>query len=201
MKTVKLILALFITTTLFAQDFKLQRSEIFKDTKKESALEFSLEDDEGNLVIIRTFYGGMFKRPKGYYIQTFDTNLKLVSELEMDIEDNVLKNAVIKDNQLHLIELNVDKKNNVIEFNVLSSDVKNLNFKKRNIISFSEDEAQKYFGFAIAPFVISNYSQMDGNHLGEVVFSVNDNFFVINFDVNDKDKETHKVFVLTMIST
>jgi len=195
MKTLKIVLFLLISTSLFSQEFKLQKSEIFKDSKKQSALSFSLEDDNGNLVVIRTFYGGMFKMPKGYYIQTFDKNLKLMNEMEMDIDDNTLKNAVIIDNQLHLIELNVDKKKDNIEFNVLSSDLKSLDFKKKNIISFSEDDAQKYFGVAIAPFMISNFSQMDSNHLGEVVFSENDNFFAINFDVNDKDKETHKVFV------
>ena len=41
----------------------------------------------------------------------------------------------------------------------------------------------------------SNISQYDGNHSGKVVMSKNDNYFVINFDINNKDKETHKIFV------
>lgn len=44
-------------------------------------------------------------------------------------------------------------------------------------------------------FTFSNISQYDGNHSGEVVMSKNDNYFVINFDINNKDKETHKIFV------
>ena len=44
-------------------------------------------------------------------------------------------------------------------------------------------------------FTFSNIYQYDGNHSGEVVMSKNDNYFVINFDINNKDKETHKIFV------
>ena len=80
--------------------------------------------------------------------------------------------------------------------NVVSASLKDLSFTKRELLSFSEDNIKKYFGVIVFPFFINNgFSQIDSDHLGEVVFSENNKFFVINFDFKSKEKETHKVFV------
>lgn len=195
MKKVTLFILLVITFSISAQDISMVKSEIFKDSKRNSSLVFSLEDQSGGLITIRAFYGGLMRKLKGYYIERFDSNLKLIKELEYEVDNNHIQNAFIKNNQLHLIEYEHDKKADIIKFNAVTANIKDLKFKKKEILSFSEDSMQKYFGFAIFPFFIDNFSQLDGNHMGEVVLSSNNNYFVINFDLKNKDKETHKVFV------
>lgn len=195
MKKLTLLILLLFTFNGYAQDVSMVKSEIFKDSKKHSNLSFSLEDDNGGIVTIRSFSGGLIPKLKGYYIQHFDSNLKLLKEIEYEVDNNYIKNAFIKDNQLHLIEFEHDKKADNILFNAVSANLKDLKFNKKEILSFSEDNMQKYFGVVLFPFFISNFSQMDGNHMGEVVMSSGKKFFVINFDFNDKEKETHKIFV------
>lgn len=195
-KTTLLILFLaLLAFKVYPQKISMVKSEIFKDSKKNSSLDFSLEASNGDVITIRSYTGGMVQKLKGYYIQHFDDNLKLLKEVEYEVDDNHIKNAFVKDGKLHLIEFEHLKKEDRIVFNAVSANLDDLKFSKRELISFSEDQMQKYFGFAIFPFLISNFSQLDKNHLGEVVFSSNNEFFVINFDVKDKDKETHKIFV------
>lgn len=195
MKKITVIILLLVAFIGNAQDVSMTKSAIFKDSKKSSSLKFSLEDDNGGLVTIRAFYGGMARKLKGYYIQHFDSNLKLLKETEFEVDKNTIKNAFIKDGKLHLIEYVFDKKADKISFNALSADLKTLKFNSKEILSLSEENQKKYFGFAVFPIIISNFSQYDSNHAGEVVMSSGNNYFVINFDINNKDQETHKIFV------
>ena len=195
MKKITIIILLLVSFNGSAQDVSLVKSEIFKDSKKHSSLIFSLEDNNGGLITIRSYLGGLIPKLKGYYIQYFDAKLKLIKEVEYEVDNNHIKNAFIKDNKLHIIEYDHDKKADKIIFNALSANLKDLKFSKKEILSFSEDNLKNYFGVIVFPFFISNFSQLDGDHMGEVVMSSRNNYFVINFDFNNKDQETHKIFV------
>lgn len=195
MRKITFIFLLLLTASSHAQDISMIKSDIFKDSKKHSTLDYSLEDGNGGLVTIRSFYGGLIPKLKGYYIQYFDSKLKLIKEVEHEVEDNYIKNAFIKDNQLHLIEYNIDKKADKISFNAVSADLKSLTFSTKEILSLSEDNQKKFFDILVFPVLISNVSKQDGNHAGEVVMSSGNNYFVVNFDINNDEKETHKIFV------
>ena len=80
MKKITLFILLLATFNSYAQNASMIKSEIFKDSKKNSSLEYSLEDENGGLVTIRAFYGGVIQILKGYYIQHFDSKLKLLNE-------------------------------------------------------------------------------------------------------------------------
>ena len=191
-----ILLALLLTTGLnYGQEISITKSDIFKDSKKNSSLVFSLEDDDGGLITIREFYGGIMQQLKGYYIEHFDADLKLLKGIEYEVKLNRIRNAFVKNNQLHLIEYNYDRKADKILFSAVSADVNDLNFSKKEILSLSEDEQKQYFGFIMFPIALSNFAQMDDNHAGQVVLSSGEQYFVINFDGNNADKETHKIFV------
>ena len=194
-KLLTIALLLFVSLS-FSQNISITKSDIFKDKKKNSYLSFSLESENGGIVTIRSYYSGLGFKLKGYYIQYFDANLKLIKELDYEVKNKTIRNAFLKDDQLHLIEIETLKKEDRITIGVSSSDMNNLNFTSRELLSFSEDNVKKYFGIGIFPFVFNNgFNQADGNHMGEVSFSVNKKFFAINFDFKNKDQETHKVFV------
>jgi len=195
MKEIITIILLMTTLIATSQQVSITKSEIFKDSKRDTSLEYSLDDGTGGLVTIRSFMGGYIPKLKGYYIQHFDSSLKLIKEIEYEVDKNHIKNAFIKDNQLHLIEYYFDKKASQVSFNVKSSDLEKLSFTKKEILSLSEENQKKYFGIMVFPFFISNFSQIDGNHAGEVIISDNNEYFLINFDINNKEKETHKIFV------
>lgn len=195
MKKITIIILLIINIFGYSQNIRITKSDIFKDSKKHSELAFSLEDENGGLVTIRTYFGGLLRTPKGYYIQYFDSNLKLIKETDYKIDKSAIRNAFIKDGQLHLIEYQLNSKNNKITFNVLSSSVNNLDFSKKELFNFSEKDQKKYFGFLIGPVLFTNISQLDRNHGGEIIISKEKKFFAVNFDISNKDTETHKIFV------
>ncbi|MFD2915959.1 hypothetical protein [Psychroserpens luteus] len=191
-KIVSIALLLLATTFTFAQDISITQSEIFKDKKKNSYLTLTLEAEDGGIVTIRQYHSGFGLRLKGYYIQYFDANLKLVKELDYEVKNKTIRNAFLKDGQLHLIEIEQEKKEDRIAINVSSSDLNNLSFTSRNLLTFTEDNVKKYFGLMLFG---NGWNQADGDHMGDVVLSANEKFFAINFDFKNKEKETHKVFV------
>ncbi|MGS2727285.1 hypothetical protein ACU8DI_11810 [Psychroserpens sp. BH13MA-6] len=196
MKRFLTLLLLFTATLTFAQDISITKSDIFKDKKKNSFLSFSLESDDGGIVTIRSYYSGLGLKLRGYYIQYFDEHLKLIKELDYEVDDKIIKNAFLKNNQIHLIEVETQKKEDKIAINVSSANIGDLNFSTRELLNFSEDNVKNYFGVSIFPlFYNGGFNQADGDHMGEVILSANEAFFAINFDFKNKKQETHKVFV------
>lgn len=197
MKKLLLLFTLLISTTSFTQNFEITKGEILKDKKRNSFLKFALNDEKGGLITVRGYLSGFpIKKIRGYYIQHFDKELKLKSEYTYQVKKNRLENAFVKDGKLHLIEFEHQKKEDKLTYRALVSDIDSFDFTSKEILTLSEENVKKYFGIFIFPFFINNgVAQMDGNHLGEVVMSKNKNFFVINFDIKDKKKETHKIFV------
>ncbi|CAM1346295.1 hypothetical protein [Tenacibaculum crassostreae] len=197
MKKITLILLILLTSVTFAQEFNITKSEIFKDKKKHSFLSFSLDDDQGGIIIIRKYLAGFpIKKTKGYYIQHFDKNLTLKNEYDYEVRKNRIENAFVKNGKLYLIEFERNKEKKEIIYNALISDINNIEFTKKELLHFSEKNVKNYFSVALFPFFFDNgIDQMDGDHLGNVIMSKNNKFFAINFDFKDKEKETHKIFV------
>ncbi|WP_298426551.1 hypothetical protein [uncultured Kordia sp.] len=197
MKSKLLVILLFVFSISFGQEVKITKSDIFKDKKKHSYLSFALSDDNGGLVTIRSYRGGLFKKLKGYYIQYFDSNLNLIKELDYKYEGNSIRNAFIKDGKLNLIEFEHIKKEDRITMSAATANLNDLKFTKKELLTFSDDNVKQYFGFAILipVFITNGINQADGDHLGEVIISKNKKYVAINFDFKNKEKESHKVFV------
>lgn len=197
MKKFTIVIFLLIAASMFSQNFDITKGEIFKDKKKNSTLLFAINDESGGLITIRSYYGGLIiKTLKGYYIQHFDSELNLQKEYDFKVKQNRIENAFIKNGKLHLIEFDKSRIKRFLSYNVLTSPIESFDFKSRELLSLSEENFKNYFGVMAFPFFINNgIAQLDSDHLGSVTMSKNNNFFVINFDIKNKEKETHKVFV------
>lgn len=196
-KVILLFIAIFLYTTINAQEFEVIKSDIFKDKKKHSFLSFSLDDGQGGLITIRKYLGGFpAKTIKGYYIQHFDADLKLIKEYDYKVKKNTIQSAFIKDRKLNLIEKTFSRKEKKLIYNVKTTDIKEFNFSEKELLSISENNIKKYFGVFVFPIFINNgLNQRDKNHSGQLISSENNNFFAIIFDVKNEDTETHKAFV------
>ncbi len=194
------IAGLFLLLALNAfgqnENINVVKSSIFKDKKKHSSLAFSEDDGNGGVVTLRTYYGGFIPKLKGYYIEHFDKNLNLIKETELEVDKNYIKGILIDEGVVKLIEYNHNKKADKYEFNILSASLKDLDFKREELFALGEEEIKKYFGVVLGLFFINNgMNQMDSNALGDVSFSQNKNFIAFNFDIKNKDEETHRIFV------
>ena len=191
MKKLLTVVVLFIYSLSFAQEVEITKSSIFKDKKKRSYLSYSLDDNKGGLITIRVYFGGLVgQKIKGYYIQHFDSDLKIVKELDYKIKNAYIRDAFIRDGKLHLIEM--EKGDDSLVMSVKSGDLTSLEFTNKELLSFSKDNLRKY---TFASPIFGGFGELDGDHFGEVITSANNNYFAINFDVKNKKKETHQIFV------
>jgi len=194
-----LLLFMFASVGLIqAQEINIDatKSEVFKDNKKHTSLVFSEKDGKGGFVTIRIFFGGIMKTPKGYYIEHYNKDLKLVNEFEFEIDKSEIKGLMIDNDIIYILESLLDQKANTYSFNVLESPLGKFNFEKRTLLTLDEDKVKKYFAVGIGIFFFGNgLDQADSNSLGEVTFSSNKNFFCVNFDIKDKESQTQKLVV------
>ena len=194
MKKIILFLSIFFISFIQAQKIGIKKSKLFKDDKKHTELLYSEDDGHGGIVTVRVYYAGIMKMPKGYYINHFDSNLKLIGEAEIDIDKSSLQGVLVKDDKVHLFERKKEKDEFLV--NILTADLKTLKFNKRELFNLSKGELKTYFMVIVGVIPISNgLSQMDYDSFGELTFSKNKKFMVFNFDINDKENEIHKILV------
>ena len=197
-KKILVILLLFTTFIFTAQEINIKKSEIIKESKKKTYLAFSESDGKGGLITIksvRTGFGGM--KLKGYKIDHFDSDLKLIKSSFLENEKKAYINSVfIKDDVLHLIQFKRENKNKDIIVNVLSSSLNDLNFTSKKLYTFNREQFKKYFAVFLGPLFFDNgLSQQDKDSFGMITFSKNKNYFVLSFDIKNKKQEVHLFLV------
>ncbi|MBT0607260.1 hypothetical protein [Aequorivita echinoideorum] len=172
------------------------QSDVFKDDKKHTGLLFSESDGQGGFVTVRSYFGGLLRSLKGYYVEHYDKNLKLLNETEIEVDNNRIKGLMVDNGKIFLLESVLDKKADTFSYNVWETSFGSFDFQKKSLFSFDENDIKKYFGFVFGIFAWDNgSSQWDSSSSGEVTFSKNKNFFCVNFDIKDKDNQTQRLFV------
>lgn len=199
-KTIFKILTVIMLSTPFivngqAEKINAQKSKITKDKKKHSQLVFSCSNEDGGTLIVRVFYGGMLRKPKGYLLEYYDSDLNLVANTEMEIDNNGIKDIFIKNNQVNLIEYKLNKKANTNDYNILTADPTKLEFSSKKLFSIDRKNVKKPFAFGIGFIPFSNLGNIDHDPTGEVEVSANKNFIAFNFDIKEDKKETHQIIV------
>ena len=194
MKKIVLIILILISSNNYAQEVSITKSDVFKDSRKNSQLEYSLEDGNGGIVTIRVFINLLTGKKKGYYIQYFDSDLQLLAETDYKVKHNTLQSAFIKDNQLYLIESELDKDKDKIAYNAVSADLKNLQFNKTEFFSIYKKDQNEFFDVGLSSSISNRFFSKDSQG-SEVLMSDNKNFFVVKLKSKNKKKETHKIFV------
>ncbi len=199
MKKKYFLLFLFLGTYVFATSqikVNIEKSEIFKDDKKNTELEFVESDGGEGIVTVRLAVSGLMKKPKEYYVSYFDENLKQISEKTFDIKKNEFKGLMVKDGQVHILDFGYNKETKEYDFDVLSALLATFEFSRKTLFSIEKDRLKKEFSIYIGFVpIVGAYDQFDNDSFGEVVFLKNKNFFAVNFDIKDKKQETHQVLV------
>lgn len=197
-----LIISLFLITEINAQDLnhvKLTKSETFEDIKKNTTLAFAEKDDEGNLITVRS-YGSVLTGIQGYYIDSFDTELRLKDSYDLKMKllsktPGIVRGLFIKDGVVNILCLKVkkgkDKK--IFSYSVFSSKLKKLDFQEKEILSFKEGTvSMQSFGDTV---IRSNFSDRNLGPIGQVGFSENKNYFGIHQTVYLEKTRKSMVYV------
>ena len=99
---------IFVLTANFANaqsaNLNVKKSEIFKDKNTHSDLAFSASDENGGLVLLRHLYSRLGMSSRGYVLEYYDSNLKMVNQKEFEDSDNIFKGMFLKNNTINIIE-------------------------------------------------------------------------------------------------
>lgn len=194
MKNIILLLFVFFILGTHAQKINIKKSKLFKDDKKHTVLAYSADDGKGGLISVRMYFSGIFKTPKGYYINHFDSNLQLIGETEIEIEKSSIQGILIKDEKIYLFERKI--KDDVFSLNILTSSLEYLKFDRSKLFNLNKGEFKNYFEAMVGLIPINNgIGQKDPDNFGELTFSKNKKFMVFNFDIKDRENEIHKILV------
>ncbi|MVO09529.1 hypothetical protein GOQ30_10200 [Flavobacterium sp. TP390] len=194
----KTIVVLFLLSNVLVQaqsEIKIQKSQIFKDKNTLSNLVFSVDDGKGGLFLLRRLSSTFGRNSRGYVLEHFDHDLKLLVSKEFEDQNNVFKALFINDNKINLIESIKNSKEKSLSYNLLSASIEDLNFSSKTIFSINKDDINNTFLADLGLFLTANYFKLDSDLLGEVQISKNNKYIAFNFDIKNDKKETHRILV------
>jgi hypothetical protein len=171
-------------------EVEFTKSEIFSEEKYKTSLLFAKEDSNGDIFIVRNYYS-LKSKPKGYYIEHYDKDLKLLKKTDIEVERSEIKGLYLDENQITLLEFKYSQKERKYAFVTLTSDKVVFEFKEKEIFSIDREKIKKYDHFGIRSEPEFNIHR--SNNLGDIVESKNGEFIAIN--VFNKNKDGDKMLV------
>ncbi|MFC6877303.1 hypothetical protein [Flavobacterium myungsuense] len=148
----------FLSTFSFTQNipFKIQKSEIFKDEFKESNIVLSEVDENGGVLIVRTYKGSGISSNAGYYFEHYDSNLNLINEFDFQLTHTSSQKYAVTfgvfktKNAIRIIEMYYD----VIEksYICMANSISKIDFKeeKKELFRLTRDEIKQYGSFSLS---------------------------------------------------
>jgi hypothetical protein len=186
MKNIIILLCLFIGVIAHAQrdTIKVSVSEIFKDEKYKTSLLFAKEDANGDIFTVRNYYSSI-SNPKGYYIEHYSKDLKLLKRTTIEVNRNEIKGLFLTEDSVILLQFQYNYKQKKYAFATLSSSKEDLNFSEKEIYSLDRERLDKYdyFGIRSEP----EFNLHRHNNLGDIVASENGDFITLNLFTKSKD--------------
>jgi len=173
--------------------FQLKISDVFKDEYKRSSIVLVEDDSKGGVVIVRSYQGGVFSSGIGYYIEHYDSNMKLIKEYEYemkysDVEKQSSVLGVIMDGeQVNIVEFlyNRDAKSYICSS--INANINDFKFTKKELFRLKSEEIKQFSFFSMGGF--------DGDWGASMIVNEDRNAFAITVDIKDKDNETHKLYL------
>lgn len=143
-----LVLLIFLWSSgVFAQTpVSYEFGERFNDRHKYSNLVAMEEDGAGGYLLVRTYYGGLVLKPKGYIIEQYNSNLELISEYNYKFRDMDFVKAFFHNGQLNLLFLDYNIEQQAYEYWVHTSSIINYDFRTRKLLSLSSKQVDNPIG-------------------------------------------------------
>lgn len=175
-------------------EVEFTKSEIFSEEKSKTSLLFAKEDGNGDIFIVKNFFS-QIASPKGYYIEHYDKELKLLKKTEIEVERSEIKGLYLAKNQIVLLVFKYLQKEKKYVFVTLTSDMDEFNFTEKEVISIDRKEIKKYDHYGIRSEPEFNIHR--SNNLGDIVESNNGEFIAINVFKKSEDGDRMLVTVFT----
>ena len=174
----------------------LLKSEIFKDSSKESYIVYAKEDGTGGFYIVRMFKSGIIASPSGYYMEHYDKSLKLIKDFEYAPEFHAyekyktLIGVVSGQDQIHLIDIQYNIKEKAYLCLAHSANVTDFKFTTRELFRLDKEAIGKWGKLSLDGLFFSSVSTL--NESSNVAFITDDSksAFAIALNLKTQDKKT-----------
>lgn len=151
--------------------FKVLKSEIFTDEFRRSDIALAEDDGHGGLFVVRSYDGGGFSFNRGYYIEKYDSDLKLLKTKDYDMTYDTSKKystvlGMFNDGEtLHIVELHFDIKIDAYVCTAHNIDINDFESQKQELFKLTVPEMKQY-GYLILRelFFDRSYNIMQSNH-------------------------------------
>lgn len=185
MKKLLSLFCLFLSSLVYAQtdSLKITASEIFKDEKFKTTLLFAKEDTNGDIFTVRNYYSSV-SNPKGYYIEHYSKDLKLLKRTTVEVNRNEIKGLFLTENSVVLLQFQYNYKAKEYAFATLTSSKESFNFVEKEIYALDRSRLNKYdhFGIRSEP----EYNLHHNYNFGDIVESENGEFIALNLFTKTK---------------
>ncbi len=160
--------------------------EKYSDRYKYSTVLSISGSENGQTVLVRTYYGGMPLRPKGHFVALYDAELNLVEDYNNKYAGQYMVDGFVKNGQLCLLELLYNKKEEAYQYVVHQSALGNFDFTEKVLLSIPSKEV-------VNPLAVSKYSRKFGEGFSTAVhFNKEKSAFVITaYHREGNDRKYH----------
>ncbi len=120
--------------------------EKFNDRYRYSNLLTIDDDGAGGYILVRAYFQGLILKPKGYFIEHYNSNLELVNEFNYKLKGMNFIDGFLKNGQLNLLFLDYNYERGRYEYWVHKSPIVGFNFKKEKLLTISSAEVRNPVG-------------------------------------------------------
>lgn len=159
------------------------------DRHKFSKILFIDKASSGETVLVRTYYGGFPLKPKGHFIEVYNTDMTLKSDYNYKYAGKHMVDGFVKNGQLYLLELVYDFDNEVYQYKAHQSPINDFNFSERVLLSIPSKEV-------INPLAVSKYNRKFGNGFSTAThFNDDKSAFAITIHHREGKNEKYKIYL------
>lgn len=188
----KILLALFIGLYGLGANaqgitYKTQKSGLFKDEYKKSDITSVDDDGHGGVIIVRSYYGGMFSK-YGYYFEHYDADMKLIKEFEYDKKNSGVMGVIVNGDKVNIIDWTYEKDRKAFVCSANSASIEDFVFSKKELFSLETEEVSGFSFFGSG-------SSMDNDSGAQLIINEDKTAFAVTVDIQNKKQETHKLYL------
>jgi hypothetical protein len=154
MKNLFVIFFGLLSFSLLSQNVavKIQESNLFEDDYKKSILVFGEKTLENEIIIVRSYKASDTSPINGYYIEKYDSNLKLIKEFELKMKhplsekNNLVLGVFYANRKINIIEIYFDlnEKAYICRTNIVDD---NFNLTKKELFRISKEKMKELGSF------------------------------------------------------
>ena len=143
----RLLLIAGILTFCFtqAQEMPLEYhfGEKYKDRYKYSNLLCFSETPSGEKILVRAYYSGILLRPKGYLIERYNPDLKLMEEYNYKFKGADFVHGFVSNGQIHMLFLAYNQDQSAYEYTIHQSAVGTYDFTVQSLLTIPAQQVDQ----------------------------------------------------------